>query len=877
MVAKLLKRIGYTLAAILIACSAFIYYLLNTESGLQLIWRVAHHYTRDSLEISNLQGSLNQSVSFDKLHYQTDDTHVNIDKTTVSVDIWALLEKRLHVYYLTSNNINVTLPKPTTSSNTTSNATISTDDIFSILGRVQIDNLVINNIKIIQHGTPLFVASDIAITPAKYGNSQLVINSPDGNITATYQLDFIRYKQWKIHIIGKDLTASRFSEDWQGKVNLNMASEGIWSRRDKQITLQLHTLTGSMHQQAINASANLHYDNGTLKVTNTSFTFGAAKGSISGHIDKSWNLNWNIEIPELNKFKPELIGSINSNGMIHTVDGKQVISVLINGKKVGTRAYHAGTIQSHINTTLEKGAPLKTNIIITKVKADTLLIPQANIDLTAQYVGSDLIADANMMLDNNNSASLKLTLPNLKTLLPEQKINGTLDINFENLTLFNQILAKIPNVNNVEGKLDGQVNIDGTLADPKIKGNITLNSASFEVPEYKTRLQNITLKTEYTEDQSIKLDGQFEAGKGQGSLQGNIAFPESGVDVSLQIKGDDLQLTNTSEYRIEASPDMEINYANNTLALTGSIVIPRGVIAPTDFSSSVSLPSEVVIVDKKKPSSGPPLGIRLGLSIELGDDIRLDVYDLKAKVSGKIKIEQLPGGLPRASGELYTVDGTYKAYGRSLEITRGKIIYTGNLLSNPGLDIRATKRMRSVAYASSGSEFNSGQPSVYSGSNTLSVGVMIRGTIQKPLLTLFSDPPGLSQGDILSYMILGYPQSQASGTSSLALLNMAASSYTGDSAGGVTDKLQNALGLTELDVGSTEYYDATSNSTQSATTVNIGKDLGHNLSLHYNVGLFSSVSIFSLRYQLSKHFVLQSETSTLENAGDILYQFESSK
>jgi len=93
-------------------------------------------------------------------------------------------------------------------------------------------------------------------------------------------------------------------------------------------------------------------------------------------------------------------------------------------------------------------------------------------------------------------------------------------------------------------------------------------------------------------------------------------------------------------------------------------------------------------------------------------------------------------------------------------------------------------------------------------------------------------------------------------------------------AGLVTDKIQKTLGLSEFGVSSTEYYDPASSSTGNTSSVNIGKKLGKNLSVHYTVGLFYPVSILNLRYKLNKHVILQTETSTVETGADVIYSIE---
>jgi hypothetical protein len=75
-----------------------------------------------------------------------------------------------------------------------------------------------------------------------------------------------------------------------------------------------------------------------------------------------------------------------------------------------------------------------------------------------------------------------------------------------------------------------------------------------------------------------------------------------------------------------------------------------------------------------------------------------------------------PGGFT-GRGQLYTVNGTYFAYGQKLTIDPGRLIFDGPL-DNPALDIVALRRGGAVE-----------------------AGVAVTGTVRVPVITLTSNPP----------------------------------------------------------------------------------------------------------------------------------------
>lgn len=179
--------------------------------------------------------------------------------------------------------------------------------------------------------------------------------------------------------------------------------------------------------------------------------------------------------------------------------------------------------------------------------------------------------------------------------------------------------------------------------------------------------------------------------------------------------------------------------------------------------------------------------------------------------------------------------------------------------------------------ASNPNDFSRNTPaqSIYAGTETLKVGVQITGTVDRPHISLFSVPADLTQGDILSYLLLGYPQADASGSQSTALLGVISSLYPG--AGTITnlkEKLEHTLGLTEINVGSIQSFNPISKKIESNTAFVVGKKITDKLSIHYSIGLFDPVSVLNMRYQINNHWALQSETSSIDNGADLVYVFE---
>jgi translocation and assembly module TamB len=163
----------------------------------------------------------------------------------------------------------------------------------------------------------------------------------------------------------------------------------------------------------------------------------------------------------------------------------------------------------------------------------------------------------------------------------------------------------------------------------------------------------------------------------------------------------------------------------------------------------------------------------------------------------------------------------------------------------------------------------------FAGNDSLTVGAHIQGSLNNPRTTLFSDPGGLSNQDILSYLIMGQPSSQI-GENKVDLLLRAAQALNFGGSGGihhVTDSVRKTFGLTELGVETETTLAEKDKDTKSTTSFIVGKYLSPSLYLSYSLSLLDQVNVFRVRYKLWKGLYLQSEGSSVGRGADLLYNF----
>ena len=288
------------------------------------------------------------------------------------------------------------------------------------------------------------------------------------------------------------------------------------------------------------------------------------------------------------------------------------------------------------------------------------------------------------------------------------------------------------------------LDLAGTLAAPSLRGQLRLQNGALALPDWGLKLEDVNLTASADGSDTLRLQAGLRSDEGQARLVGTLAFP-SLTDWRLKVRldGDRLEIVDNPTARILASPDLTLNVAPGTVDITGKLLIPAAKLTPiigklSEGAAAVS--ADTVVVNPRKPQENNPNERQWHstgqISLVLGDQVHLKIADFKSRLGGAVSITQtLQEPIPIGKGELYILDGSYKAYGQHLEVNKGYVIFANQRIDDPTLDIKAVRR-------------------IFGDEPVREAGVYINGTLQSPRLSLFSDPP-VEEKKILSYLTLG--------------------------------------------------------------------------------------------------------------------------
>ncbi len=390
-----------------------------------------------------------------------------------------------------------------------------------------------------------------------------------------------------------------------------------------------------------------------------------------------------------------------------------------------------------------------------------------------------------------------------------------------------------PDVDRAAGHLDANLTAAGTLGTPLLTGELKLTDGEINNYQVNLSLRQVTFDA-HLSDAGLDFDGSAHAGAGTVAVGGHLEWRNLLPYGKFHLRGANLRVADVPEAQIDASPNLDFNITGRRIEVTGEVTVPFAKIVPRDITNSVRASPDEVIVGSEVDDPTKRFEVVSTIKLSLGDRVNVDASGLTARMGGGITIRNGYDAITTARGELAVVDGKYAAYGRRLDIQRGKLLFNGGPVDNPVIDLRAQKEFPDVT-----------------------AGVDVRGTLQAPHLSFFSNPP-LPQSQIQSLILSGGSLSAAGNTTGGSAGNLAA----GQAAAILGQQYGSLVGIEDVSLES----DLT-----NETSLVLGRYLSPRLYVSYGVSLTEQLNVIKLRYTLGDHWAVKIEAGQARGADLVFY------
>lgn len=857
----MIKKIIIGILCFLLVIALSIYLLLTTQTGMKLALDIVVHEIPGKINLEQVQGRLLDHLSIKQVVYNNDGMAFTIKELHAQWNLWHIIHGQVKV-----NTQWQSL-----------HASIDGQRIDTTKGSLEAEGTTRHYVVTGATTTQINQQPAIPWQLKAYGNlQQLTIESFNATVLDTKinlkgLVKLSPQLAWDIQLSAANFNPQLLAPNLSGRITMRVATTGHMHHAEQlNALIKLQQLSGTLNQLPLHGQGQLRYQGSTLIIDHFKLNYGDARVSITGQAKNEWSLQWNARVPNLMIFNPQLHGQMTVTGVMTGTRLKPQIKTTIQAQQLKYQEHKINRIDAKLNYTLGETGQLLVNAAKISAGSNEDVIKLLTTHINWSTKQPVLKTTLTIKIDENPPITGQFNLPQLlsKQSWKQQAITGTINFSMKDLTYLSDVL---PQLDHTRGTMTANINISGTLGKPHITGSASLQQGQVTIKPLGITLKKVSAKLATGIDGQLNYHININSGDGSLLIKGHTKLLEENYPTELNIEGHGFQVVNNREARVEVDPKLKITTEDNHISLTGSITIPKARITPDDFTTTTTLSKDVVFVGAKPEQ--PPFNVTSNVHLILGNDIQFSYGGVNATLTGNLQLRDNSKGMTTANGQLSTKKGSFTGYGQQLTITQGQLIYTGGPINDPNLNIEASKAVKILSTKSQSG--NDGKKmSTIAGSQEVTVGVQINGSLDEPKLTLFSRPSSLSQADILSYLVLGTSTDNVSSGDASALLSaLPLLTSRGNDANMTRKQLENKLGV-KVNVSSEQEYDAKSESVVENTSLVLSKTLSPKLFVDYGIGLVKSVNTLRVGYKVTPRLTLRTEASTNANGIDILYSIE---
>jgi translocation and assembly module TamB len=387
------------------------------------------------------------------------------------------------------------------------------------------------------------------------------------------------------------------------------------------------------------------------------------------------------------------------------------------------------------------------------------------------------------------------------------------------------------------GALAVNATVAGTLAEPQIRGDVTLANGTFR--DYVRGVNLTNIRAAISGSRGTLEIKSFTASAAAGSLSmtGSIGVLQAGIPVDLKLTTTGAQLISSNILTANLNADIHMSgQALERLDVGGTIHANRAVIGIPD-----SLPPDVAVLDvHRRGKAAQPTGkraeINLDIAIKAPREVLVQGRGLDAELGGDEGLHV--GGTasaPVVTGSLNLLRGTFNIGSSKLTFDNSsRVTFDGAGLKksiDPTLDFTASATVQNVTAS-----------------------LRITGYADSPKIEL-SSSSGQSQDEIMALLLFGQPAAQLTALQ-LAEVGAALATLSGGGGSNPLTRLQKVLGLDRLSVGSNTTTTATGATENSGAAIQAGRYVTKRVYVENKLSTTGQSQV-QVDVDLTKHLKLQ--------------------
>lgn len=489
--------------------------------------------------------------------------------------------------------------------------------------------------------------------------------------------------------------------------------------------------------------------------------------------------------------------------------------------------------------------------------------------------------DADNRVTLNGFLPMNLALTNSKEILyPDRPFQMGVQTQQLNLAF----LANLShNVRQVQGRLNCDLRLQNTLANPHPSGFLSISGGQVYIPRTGKKYQDILIELD-TDSTSLRLNRlQVKSGEGLITGEGTIGFVGGGLQPQLQrlnlaLKADNFSAVDTRDMAMVLNGDIRLTNSFREPRFEGDVTVVRSrfnLPSLSDMTATTSAGNLPMLVALQQDSLAAAArvrddstlfkhlrNVRGSVRIEIPRNTWLRSPEMNMEISGQLNVV-MSGAEVELFGTIQMMRGDYNLYGRRFEIQSGTITFQGGAEINPVVDLQAQHIFRTADKIKR------------------LLKLQVSGEILEPKLTFLLDNSEIAETDAIAYLIFGrnFDELTQGQRSDLAQDQSGLNSDTfkellaGQLAGEVTKAIRNTLDLDVIEFKG-------DNNWRQATVV-VGKYVTNDLFISYQREIKmgrtydTTPEQVTMEYEITRSLFFQATRGDEKNTGfDMIWKYE---
>jgi len=393
------------------------------------------------------------------------------------------------------------------------------------------------------------------------------------------------------------------------------------------------------------------------------------------------------------------------------------------------------------------------------------------------------------------------------------------------------------------GATEVDATLEGSFADPLIRGSATISGGSYENFETGTLVRDLQLEARFDGETLtlVRLAGN-DGGKGSLDASGSLTmdpgrdFPVSaklGLAGFTAMRRDDLTAAASGELRFAG--DMADSLLEGTLTTAGVVIRIPDTLPPeiVDLQVIETGPEGEIGKRRERAGASEDSDIRLAVTVDMPNRVFVRGRGLETEWKGQLEVTGTTAQ-PVIQGELRNLRGSLGVIGKRFDLADSRVGFAGTGELVPLLDIRANHKAGDVTVVAN-----------------------ITGTPDAPELALTSTPE-LPRDEILSRVLFGKTTTQLSPVQAIQLASAVSELSGGIGASGILDRTRSLLGVDVLDVEEVQGTEAG----QTGAALSAGKYVTDSVFVGVKQGTTPGSSSVGVEVELTPNISIESDVGS---------------